>query len=59
MIEGSDSTVIGGSVMDKVQALIDDFKPEILYSCGPKIVLEMVCNIAKRMVFMQKLQWRK
>lgn len=48
VIEGSDSTVIGGSVMDKVQALIDDFKPEILYSCGPKIVLEMVCNIAKK-----------
>lgn len=48
VIEGSDSTVIGGSVMDKVQALIDKFKPEILYSCGPKVVLQMVCDIAKK-----------
>lgn len=47
-VEGSDSTVIGGSVIDNVQGLIDDFKPQILYSCGPKIVLQMVCDIAKK-----------
>ncbi len=48
VIKGSDSVVIGGSVMDKVQSLIDEFRPEILYSCGPRVVLQMVCDIAKK-----------
>ena len=47
-INGSDKTVIGGSVLDNIQNIIDEFKPEIIYSCGPKIVLQMVCDIAKR-----------
>lgn len=48
VIEGSDRTIIGGSVLDNIQEVIDEFKPEIIYSCGPKIVLQMVCDIAKR-----------
>ena len=48
VIKGSDGVVIGGSVIDKVQNLIDEFRPEILYSCGPKVVLQMVCDIAKK-----------
>ncbi len=48
VIEGSDSTVIGGSVIDSIQDLINKFKPQILYSCGPKIVLQLVCDIAKK-----------
>ncbi len=47
-VEGSDRTVIGGSVLDDIQNLIDEFKPQILYSCGPKIVLQLVCDIAKK-----------
>ncbi len=48
VVKGSCRTVIGGSVLDNIQNLIDEFKPEILYSCGPKIVLQMVCDIAKK-----------
>ncbi len=47
-VEGSDRTVIGGSVLDNIQEVIDEFKPEIIYSCGPKIVLQVVCDIAER-----------
>lgn len=48
VVEGSDRTVVGGSVMDDIQALIDEFNPKILYSCGPKVVLQMVCDIAAK-----------
>lgn len=48
VVEGSDTTVIGGSVLDNIQKIIDEFKPQILYSCGPKIVLRMVAEIAKK-----------
>ncbi len=48
VVKGSDKTVIGGSVLDNIQTLIDEFKPEIIYSCGPRVVLEMVCDIAKK-----------
>ena len=44
-IEGSDRTVISGSVLDYVEELIDDFKPEVIYSCGPEIVLRLVAQI--------------
>lgn len=48
VVKGSDRTIIGGSVLDNIQALIDDFKPDIIYSCGPKIVLELVCKLAEK-----------
>ncbi len=48
VVEGSDRTVVGGSVMDDIQALIDEFSPQILYSCGPKVVLQMVCDVAAK-----------
>ena len=35
-VKGSDKTVIGGSVLDNIQNLVDEFKPDIIYSCGPK-----------------------
>lgn len=47
-VTGSDKTVIGGSVMDYIDGLIKEFKPEILYSCGPSIVLKLVCEAACR-----------
>ncbi len=48
VVKGSDRTVIGGSVLDNMQNVIDEFKPDIIYSCGPKIVLELVCKLAER-----------
>jgi len=48
VVEGSDRTVIGGSVLDNIQNLIDEYKPDIIYSCGPKIVLQLVCALAER-----------
>lgn len=48
VVEGSDTTVIGGSVLDNIQSIIDEFKPKILYSCGPRVVLKMVAEIAEK-----------
>jgi len=44
-IDGSDKTVIGGSVLDDIENLIKKYNPEIIYSCGPKIVLKMISEI--------------
>ncbi len=48
VVKGSDRTVIGGSVLDNIQEILDDFKPNIIYSCGPKVVLELVCKLAEK-----------
>lgn len=48
IIEGSDKTVIGGSVMDNIDALIKEIKPDIIYSCGPSIVLKLAAEAAER-----------
>jgi len=48
VVKGSDRTVIGGSVLDNIQDLINEFKPDMLYSCGPKIVLQLVCDLAEK-----------
>lgn len=45
VISGSDETIIGGSVLDNIDKLIDTFKPEIIYSCGPHIVLKLISQI--------------
>ncbi len=45
IIEGSDETIVGGSVLDNIDSLIEKFKPEIIYSCGPSIVLKLVSQI--------------
>ncbi len=42
VIEGSDKTVIGGSVIDYLDEIIKEFKPQVIYSCGPEIVLKLV-----------------
>ena len=42
VIEGSDKTVIGGSVIDYLDETIKEFKPQVIYSCGPEIVLKLV-----------------
>ena len=48
VIEGSDKNIIGGSVMDNIDKIIDEIKPDIIYSCGPSIVLKLVCKAAER-----------
>ncbi len=48
VIEGSDKTVIGGSVIDFLPEVIEKFKPEIIYSCGPEIVLKLVTRVAQK-----------
>ena len=45
VIEGSDETVVGGSVLDNIETLIKKFKPEVIYSCGPSIVLKLVSEL--------------
>ncbi len=48
VIEGSDETVIGGSVLDNIEKIIDEKQIEIIYSCGPLIVLKLLSQIAKK-----------
>ena len=45
IIEGSDKTIVGGSVLDDIDKLIEEYKPEIIYSCAPLIVLKMVSEL--------------
>ena len=45
VINGRDETVIGGSVLDNIECLIKKLKPEIIYSCGPSIVLKLVSEL--------------
>ena len=47
IIEGSDENVIGGSVLDNLDKIVKEKNIEIIYSCGPKVVLKEVCNLAK------------
>ncbi len=43
-IEGSDKTIIGGSVLDNIDELINEIKPDMIYSCGPSIVLKKISD---------------
>lgn len=45
IIAGSDETIVGGSVLDNIDNLIEKFKPEVIYSCGPNIVLKLVSGL--------------
>ena len=48
VIEGSDKNVIGGSVLDDIETLIEQYKPEVIYSCGPLIVLKLLSQTAQK-----------
>ena len=48
VIEGSDKNVVGGSVLDNIDEEIDNFKPQIIAECGPKIVLQKLSEIGKK-----------
>ena len=47
IISGSDENVIGGSVLDNLDKIIKEKNIEVVYSCGPMIVLKNVARIAK------------
>lgn len=46
IIQGSDENVIGGSVLDNLEALIKEKNIKVIYSCGPTIVLKKVAQLA-------------
>ncbi len=48
VISGSDKNIVGNSVLDEIENIIEEFKPERIYSCGPEIVLKTVSEIAKK-----------
>ena len=45
VVKGSDKTVVGGSVLDNINKLIEEYKPEIIYSCAPLVVLKIICEL--------------
>ena len=49
VIKGSDKTVIGGSVMDNIEELIKEKNIELIYACGPKVVLKMVDELSTKL----------
>ena len=49
IIKGSDKTVIGGSVMDNIEELIKEKNIELIYACGPKVVLKMVDELSTKL----------
>jgi len=59
VIQGSDENVIGGSVLDNLDELIKKQNPQIIYSCGPKIVLKKVSEIAKKYNIQSQLALEK
>lgn len=46
VVQGSDETVVGGSVLDNLDKIIEEKNIEIIYSCGPGIVLKKISEIA-------------
>lgn len=48
VIQGSDKTVIGGSVLDNIDEIIKSYKPDLICSCGPLIVLKLLSEIGEK-----------
>ena len=60
VVEGSDQVVIGGSVIDEIENVVEKINPDIIYSCGPSIVLKLVSefgikNNIKTQIAMEKV----
>ncbi len=49
IIKGSDKIVVGGSVLDDIENTIKDKNIDIIYSCGPNIVLKKLSQTAKKL----------
>lgn len=48
VIEDCDYIKIGGTIIDEIEGFIKDFKPEIIYTCAPQIVLKLASEISKK-----------
>lgn len=46
VIFGSDENVIGGSVLDNLEQIIKEKKIDLIYTCGPTIVLKKIAQMA-------------
>ena len=46
IISGSDENIVGGSVLDSLEDIIKKKNFEIIYACGPQIVLKKISEIA-------------
>ena len=40
-----DEKIIGGTILDHLERLIADYKPEIIYACGPSVVLKAISKL--------------
>ncbi|MDR1327314.1 MAG: hypothetical protein LBJ74_02775 [Heliobacteriaceae bacterium] len=40
-----DEKIIGGTILDHLERLITDYKPEIIYACGPSVVLKAISKL--------------
>ena len=49
IIPGSDENVIGGSVLDNLENIIKEKNINVIYSCGPTIVLKKIAQLAQDM----------
>ena len=47
VILGSDENVIGGSVLDNLEEIIKEKNINLIYSCGPTIVLKKIAQLAQ------------
>ncbi len=46
VIKGADKTFVGGSVLDDIEKIINEKNIEIIYACGPVVVLKKISEIA-------------
>lgn len=58
-IKGSDKTVIGGSVLDNIDEIIKERNIEIIYACGPLVVLKMIDEISAKNNILSELALEK
>lgn len=49
IIKGSDKVIVGGSVLDDIEKLIKEKNIDVIYSCGPMIVLKKLSQTAKKL----------
>ena len=49
IIPGSDENIIGGSVLDNLENTIKEKNIEVIYACGPTIVLKKLSQLAKKL----------
>lgn len=59
IIQGYDEVVIGGSVVDNLEDIIKSQKIEIVYCCGPSIVLKLVSDLCKKLNIESQLAMEK